>query len=390
MNKLFVALFLLVGTSLLGQGISFEESKWQDALAKAKAENKLLFVDAYAQWCGPCKKMAKYEFTQEAVGEYYNANFVNLKLDMETANGRTFDAQYPVSAYPTMFFLDGDGNVVKKVRGGKKAADLISMAKKVMMTHDFSGDFKEQYEEGARDYETVYNYVKALNQGQKPSLKISNDYLQSEPEISEDQRLIFLAEAAVEADSKLFTQVVEQRKAIMDLIGEDAYNKNIRRACDNTVKKAVEYEFPDLMEEAISKASQALTTGADTYELQARKDYAEAMRDEDGYVQATKELAAQYLQEEPSSAGPLIEELMKSSKKYEGSAEAAEEIAKKYHKKLNTADSGLLYAKTLLLQEDHKKALKILEKTIKTEQKAGNDTKSLESFIKLVRSKMNS
>jgi len=390
MNKLYTLILLFVGSTLVGQGIQFEESKWQDALAKAKAENKLLFVDAYAQWCGPCKKMAKYEFTQEAVGSYYNTNFVNLKLDMETPNGRTFDSQYPVSAYPTMFFLDGDGNIVKKVRGGQKAAKLISMAQKVMATHDFSGDYREQYEEGARDYETVYNYVKALNQGKKPSLKISNEYLQSAPDITADQRLAFVAEAAVEADSKLYTELVDNRQAVIKLLGEEQYNALVRRACDNTVQKAVEYEYPDLLDEALAKSKQGLTSGAEGYELEARKMYAFAMRDQDSYLKATKALALLYLKEEPTAVAPLIDELIRSKKQTPASMEAAELIAKKYHKKEKTGASGLAYAKTVLLTKDYKKALKILEKTIRTEKKAGNDTKSLESFAKLVKNKMNS
>lgn len=39
----------------LNQGIQFADLTWQDALKKAKKENKIIFVDIYATWCGPCK-----------------------------------------------------------------------------------------------------------------------------------------------------------------------------------------------------------------------------------------------------------------------------------------------------------------------------------------------
>ena len=69
------------------KGIEFYEGNFNDALAKAKYENKIIFMDAYASWCGPCKKMAANVFTDEKAGEYFNANFVNLKMDMEKGKG---------------------------------------------------------------------------------------------------------------------------------------------------------------------------------------------------------------------------------------------------------------------------------------------------------------
>ena len=50
---------------------------FEEALQKAKQENKLIFVDLYTTWCGPCKKMAAETFPQQAVGDYFNKNFVN-------------------------------------------------------------------------------------------------------------------------------------------------------------------------------------------------------------------------------------------------------------------------------------------------------------------------
>lgn len=85
------------------EGIQFFHGTWAEALEKAKIEDKLLFVDAYAQWCGPCKVMAKNVFTQKKVGDFFNENFINLKMDMETTDGASFGHKYPVSAYPTLF-----------------------------------------------------------------------------------------------------------------------------------------------------------------------------------------------------------------------------------------------------------------------------------------------
>ena len=131
----FIA-FLLFSTMVSGQGIEFFHGTWKEALAEAQKEDKIVFVDSYAKWCGPCKKMAANVFTQDEVGQFFNDNFVNLKLDMEEADGLTFGSQYPVSAYPTLFFLDSQGNILKKVTGGQQAEGLINHGKVAIKSYD--------------------------------------------------------------------------------------------------------------------------------------------------------------------------------------------------------------------------------------------------------------
>ena len=37
---------------------NFQDISFSEALKKAKEENKMVFVDCYTSWCGPCKYMA--------------------------------------------------------------------------------------------------------------------------------------------------------------------------------------------------------------------------------------------------------------------------------------------------------------------------------------------
>ena len=48
---------LMLNLIAFGQGVNFEHITFDEALAKAKAENKLVFMDCYTSWCGPCKYM---------------------------------------------------------------------------------------------------------------------------------------------------------------------------------------------------------------------------------------------------------------------------------------------------------------------------------------------
>ena len=133
-----VAFFLLITMVLVGgaslraqgdaQGIQFFHGTFAEAQAKAKKENKLIFMDAFTSWCAPCRFMAANVFTDESVGEYYNAHFVNLKVDMEKGEGPDLSRRYSVMAYPTLLFLDGNGEVKSRTMGGKPAAEFIGPA----------------------------------------------------------------------------------------------------------------------------------------------------------------------------------------------------------------------------------------------------------------------
>ncbi len=122
-----------------GYKINFEKGTWSAAHQKASGKGQLLFVDAYATWCGPCKWMDKNVFTNSAAGDYFNANFVNLKLDMESADGTNFNKKYPVAAYPTFLFIDASGKVVHKVEGSRSAEEFIEEAKKAQEKHGKGG-----------------------------------------------------------------------------------------------------------------------------------------------------------------------------------------------------------------------------------------------------------
>ncbi len=112
-------------------GIKFTDAAWADVMERAKAENKIIFFDAYTTWCGPCKLMQKNVFTRADVAEVFNKNFINVKVDMERGEGPQLARLFPLEAYPTLFFIDPDGRVVRKVVGYRSAEDLIAIGKSV-------------------------------------------------------------------------------------------------------------------------------------------------------------------------------------------------------------------------------------------------------------------
>ncbi len=113
------------------QGIVFEKMPWAKILAKAKKENKLIFFDAYASWCGPCKMLQKNVFTRADVADVFNKKFINVKYDMEVGEGEALARMYPLQAYPTLMFINANGKVVQQVIGYQDPEALIQIGNAV-------------------------------------------------------------------------------------------------------------------------------------------------------------------------------------------------------------------------------------------------------------------
>ncbi|MDC3252833.1 thioredoxin family protein [Crocinitomicaceae bacterium] len=114
-------------------GIRFRSMSLADAKKQALKTGKLIFIDAYTDWCGPCKRMAATSFKDEAVGALYNKNFINIKIEMEKSpEGPDVARKYAVRAYPTLLIIDGTGKLVKQVIGMKNKDQLIAFAKAVL------------------------------------------------------------------------------------------------------------------------------------------------------------------------------------------------------------------------------------------------------------------
>ena len=111
-------------------GIEFFQGTWNEAMANSDKKDKLIFLDAYAAWCGPCKLMAKNTFTEEAVGSFFNENFINVKMDMEKhAEGPRLSRKFELTAYPSLYFIDKNEKVVHFGLGYHKPNQIIALGK---------------------------------------------------------------------------------------------------------------------------------------------------------------------------------------------------------------------------------------------------------------------
>lgn len=164
--KSFV-LFLFLSIVAFAQqpaGTIFEHGTLSEALAKAaknKKGPKLVFLDCYTTWCGPCKNMAEKIFPMEKVGTFFNANFVNIKIDMEKGEGPELAKKFNVRAYPTFLILSADGKEVGRIVGGGDADGFIARVQKAMNPKNSPEARKAAYE-AEKTFANAFSYLEAL------------------------------------------------------------------------------------------------------------------------------------------------------------------------------------------------------------------------------------
>ncbi len=142
-SKIFTTLLIALSISVFAgnkptkndgaTGIQFFKGTFKEALAKAKKENKMVMMDCYTTWCGPCKMLKSQVFVDKTLGDYMNEKYVCVAMDYENGEGPNIAQQYPVDGYPTLYFLDAAGKVKKTFVGvpnANPAGAILSMAKK--------------------------------------------------------------------------------------------------------------------------------------------------------------------------------------------------------------------------------------------------------------------
>ncbi|MYD46653.1 MAG: thioredoxin family protein [Gammaproteobacteria bacterium] len=166
-------------------GIDFFHGTFEEALQLADEEEKLVFVDVYTSWCGPCKVMSQTVFPDEEVGEYFNARFVSYKLDAEDMDidGPRISNTYDVRAYPTLLFLNPDGTEIGRGVSGYDIEGLLGLAEDVLNQQSKNperlAELSAQYEGGDREKDLVQEYlhvaslVSGANYGAEASYELS-------------------------------------------------------------------------------------------------------------------------------------------------------------------------------------------------------------------------
>jgi thioredoxin-related protein len=383
MKKLAIISSLFIGILAFAQGIKFEDNNFAAILAKAKKENKLVFIDAYASWCGPCKLMVKNIFPLKTVGDYYNGHFINAKIDMEKGEGIGLAKKYNVKAFPTYLFINGDGEEVHRTLGYVEENDFIQFAKDAGDPNKRLTSLKQKFENGEKDPEFLKNLAGlTLYNDAEFSGKVLDRYFQSKESLDQEDVQMLLA-GTQSSDSPLYKIFKARKPEVVKVIGDkyDKFDKNVN--LNTILKKSYNADTKTWNDNYFITESQKFLTKEEAEKTLKRVKASRALKDKDipTYEKLTLDLYKEYTaasSEELNSLAWNFFENVNTKSSLEKAVAWAQESVKKDQNYANTDTLANLYNKV----GDKKNAKMWAEKSIELAKSTGQDSEDTEKLLK--------
>jgi thiol-disulfide isomerase/thioredoxin len=241
-------------------GIEFTEVPTLDAaLQQAAKEGKMIFMDCYTQWCGPCRYLASSIFPLKIVGDFFNANFINVSFDMETPEGLLIKKRYNIRAYPTLLFLSSTGEIQHMTIGAGDETALLSVAKTALDSKSNFHAMKEKIAHGDRSAKTISEYL-SINDYASDRDKLLKEYFKSKSakqRLSEDSWKLYNSfDNAIEGEQ--FQFFVKHRPEYEKRYGEKEVKNKMRQLMLGNINDSLKYHSLEKADPALFAETKAL------------------------------------------------------------------------------------------------------------------------------------
>lgn len=210
--------------------INFDKLTLAQAKERAAKENKVIYVDLSATWCGPCQQMKKTTFQDDIVADYMNKNFVSIcfECDVDGEISMEYRDKYKSTAFPTHLLIDSKGELIHKFVGCHEPKSFMEELKKAVSGEKGLGYYAQKYKAGERTSEFMGEYITLLakaNEGSAAS-GLAGDYLLSLPieELVTPHNFMLIYEFARDIDSPVAQKVIKNKEQFIKSIGQNDFD----------------------------------------------------------------------------------------------------------------------------------------------------------------------
>ncbi len=177
------------------------QTSYSQVFELAKKEKKAVLLYFHFDGCGACVKMEKTAFVDRKVADFYNSNFVCLEINTRKGEGIETNKIYNVQLHPTYLFLDENGKELHKIVGVFSPDEFVLQAQNALNLTKSLTYFKQQYKNGKRDANFLFDYCYRLRDAYELDSLVINEYLntQSIDDLGKENNIKFIYEFAVHA-----------------------------------------------------------------------------------------------------------------------------------------------------------------------------------------------
>jgi thioredoxin-related protein len=366
-----------------GEALTFIRENFGEAMQKARAENKLVFIDAYTTWCGPCKMMDKETFSDDDVAAFFNEKFVNLKLDMEKGDGQTIQLRYKIAAFPTLLFLNADGEVIHKALGFQDAEQFLAIGKTALSGDQTFATWTTRYNKGEREPKFLKEYAEKLSEAYDDRrFAVAEEYLATQTDLFSLPNLDFSMRFTEGVASPRFPFLVTNQKAFEKKFTKDEISLKIQELVTDFLMD--EKNLPTLSR-ADSLIRFVYPEKADKMSKNYHLSYYRLKGDRDSYAAS----AVQYFKKYDDNPDELIETATTFLEQIDDKHLLGKAVkwAKRATKKQITVTNKMLVAQLLNKLGKTSKARKAAEEAIEIGKKLGQNYDEATTFLKEISDK---
>ena len=167
--KSIVIYYIIINSIAIS--ISSQESKqqvvfyksYQEGIKLAKINHKAVLLDFFAEWCEPCKVMDNEVLVDPTLSRFFNSNFISIKIDGESKEGKKLMKDYLVTGFPTYIFINKKGKTVNRISGALEAKQFLQMGRETIDPSNSLDSMRKKFIDDPNSREKTTNLLALLS-----------------------------------------------------------------------------------------------------------------------------------------------------------------------------------------------------------------------------------